>query len=85
MSKHMELRHLAREVKTGLELALAALAPSDLVDRLAIGAGLLDAITDMAVDESVTVPLVTRTVERATLALAAWHRWREDHPPKATA
>ena len=85
MSKQMELRHLAREVKTGLELALAALAPSDLVDRLAIGAGLLDAITDMALDETATIPLVTRTVERANEALAAWQRWRDDHPPKATA
>jgi hypothetical protein len=85
MSKQMELRHLAREVKTGLELALAALAPSDLVDRLAIGAGLLDAITDMALDEAATIPLVTRTVERANEALAAWRRWRDDHPPKATA
>ncbi|MEO8844849.1 MAG: hypothetical protein ABI591_23885 [Kofleriaceae bacterium] len=44
MSKQMELRHLARDVKTSLALALAALAPSDLIDRLAIGAGLLDAI-----------------------------------------
>ena len=85
MNKQMELRHLAREVKTSLELALAALAPSDLVDRLAIGAGLLDAITDMALDETATIPLVTRTVERANEALSAWHRWRDDHPPKATA
>jgi hypothetical protein len=85
MSKQMELRHLAREVKTALELALAALATSDLVDRLAIAAGLLDAITDMALDEAATIPLVTRTVERANEALAAWQRWRADHPPKATA
>ncbi len=85
MSKQMELRHLARDVKTSLELALAALAPSDLVDRLAIGAGLLDAITDMALDEAGTTPLVTRTVARANEALAAWRRWRDDHPPKATA
>lgn len=84
MSKQMELRHLAREVKTGLELALAALAPSDLVDRLAIGAGLLDAITDMALDDTAS-PIVIRTVERANEAVAAWHRWRDDHPPKATA
>lgn len=85
MSKQMELRHLAREVKTALELAIAAFAPSDLVDRLAIVTGLLDAITDMALDETATLPLVTRTVERATQALAAWHQWRDVHPPKATA
>ena len=85
MGKQMELRHLAREVKTCLELAIAAFAPGDLVDRLAVAAGLLDAITDMALDETATVPLVTRTVERAGHALAAWHQWRDDHPPKATA
>lgn len=79
MGKQMELRHLARDVKTALELALAALAPSDLVDRLATAAGLLDAITDMALDEVASIPLVTRTVERANLALVAWHRWRADH------
>ncbi|HEY4180343.1 MAG TPA: hypothetical protein VGM90_26050 [Kofleriaceae bacterium] len=72
-------------MKTGLELALAALAPSDLVDRLAIAAGLLEAITDMALEDATTMPLVTRTVERANQALSEWHRWRDDHPPKATA
>ena len=81
----MELRHLVREVKTALELALAAPAPSELVDRLAIAAGLLDAITDMALDWAVPNPLVSGTVERANQALAAWHQWRDDHPPKATA
>ncbi len=85
MSTQMELRHLAREVKTGLELAIAAFAPSELVDRLAVAVGLLEAIADMALDEAATVPLVTRTVERADQALAAWLRWRDDHPPKATA
>jgi len=85
MSTQMELRHLAREVKTGLELAIAAFAPSDLVDQLAVVAGLLDAITDMALDEAANVPLVSRTVERANQAVAAWNRWRHDHPPKASA
>jgi hypothetical protein len=85
MSKQMELTHLTREIKTGLELAIAALAPSDLVDRLATAAGLLDAITDMALDEVVTIPLVVRTTERANQALTTWRKWREDHPPKATA
>lgn len=81
----MELRHLAREVKTSLELALAALAPSELVDNLAIGAGLLDAIMDMNLDDAARNPLVSRTVERANAALVAWRQWREDHPPKASA
>ena len=85
MSTQMELRHLAREVKTDLELAIAAFAPDDLVDRLAVAVGLLEAITDMALDDAATIPLVARTVERANQAVAAWNRWRDDHPPKATA
>ena len=85
MSKSMELKHLARESRTALELALAALAPDDLIDRLAIAAGLLEAITDMALDTGERTPLVTQTVERATHAIADWYRWRDSHPPKATA
>ena len=74
MSNHMELRHLAREVKTALELAIAAQAPSDLADRLAVVTGLLEAITDMTLD--VTLPLVTSTVARANETLAAWRTWK---------
>jgi hypothetical protein len=79
------LLHLAREVKTALELAIAASAPTELVDRLAVVAGLLDAITGLALSETGTLPLVSSTTERAKTALAAWHRWQSDHPPKASA
>jgi len=33
----------------------------------------------LLLDEAATIPLVTRTVERANEALAAWQRWRADH------
>ena len=56
-----------------------------MFDQLAVAAGLLDAITDMALDQAASVPLVARTVERANQAVAAWSRWRDDHPPKASA
>ena len=48
MEKNKQVLHLCREAKTALELAIAALAPSDLVDRLAMAAGLLDAIAERA-------------------------------------
>lgn len=32
--KQMELRHLRRDARTALELAVVALAPSELVDKL---------------------------------------------------
>lgn len=80
----MQLMHLSREVKTALELAIAALAPNDLIDRLAVVAGLLDAFTGLAIDETTSLPLIHRTTDRAHQALDAWRIWREKHP-KASA
>jgi hypothetical protein len=85
MSKQMQLLHLAREAKTALELAIAGMAPTDLVDRLAVVAGLLEAFSGLALDETATLPLLASTTERANKALAEWQRWQKDHPPKATA
>jgi hypothetical protein len=86
MSKQpLELVHLTREVKTALELAIAGLAPSDLIDRIAVVAGLLEAFASLALDDTTTLPLVERTIGRAKQALEVWRRWQHDHPPKATA
>jgi hypothetical protein len=85
MSTTMALRHLAREAKTSLELAIAASAPSELVDRLAIAVGLLEAILDMALADAGPVIWVTRTIARAEEAVLAWRAWRAEHPATATA
>jgi hypothetical protein len=85
MSKQMQLLHLAREAKTALELAIVGMAPRDLVDRLAVVAGLLEAFTGLALDDTATLPLLASAIERAKQALAEWQRWQTDHPPKATA
>jgi len=85
MTRSMELLHLARETKTALELAIAAFAPTDVIDRLAVVAGLLDAFNALALSDPTTVPLIGTTTQRAKLALDAWHRWQREHPPKATA
>ena len=85
MTKQMQVLHLGREIKTSLELAIAAGAPSDLVDRLATAAGLLDAIVSLGLERDAGLPLVGTTCTRATDALTDWQRWRDDNPSKARA
>jgi hypothetical protein len=78
MTQTLEVTHLAREIKTALELAIAGQAPAAVIDRLAVVAGLLDAFTSLALDETAT-PLFLTSVERGKDALAEWHRWRQTH------
>ena len=84
MSNQMQLTHLGREVKTALELAIVALAPAGLVDRLAIAVGLIEAISDLELADD-RLPFIARTRERADQALADWAIWQKEHPPKAIA
>jgi hypothetical protein len=79
----MELRHLSREVKTALELAVVALCPDQLVERLAGAAGLLAAIEELPLESAPVVALVPNLVKRARGALSAWARWQEEHLRKA--
>jgi hypothetical protein len=81
----MEIRHLCREPKTALELAIAALAPAELVDRLAMMVGLLDAIAEFPLDSAPALPLVPKTMERAKQTLDDWQKWQKKHLPKASA
>jgi hypothetical protein len=85
MPEHMELVHLQREVKTALELAVVDLAPAPLVDRLALAAGLLEAISELPTDAAPVVALVPRTVGRAREALKEWQHWLDKHPPRGRA
>jgi hypothetical protein len=80
MSEAMHISHVTRQVKTALELAIAAFAPTELVDRLAVVAGLLDALQSLAIDDTTQLPLIGKTRERAHSALEAWSRWQADHP-----
>lgn len=48
----MDLSHLRRESRTALELAIVELAPSDLIDRLAVVAGLLEALVELPADSA---------------------------------
>ena len=64
--KVLDLTHLRRETRTALELAVVALAPSELIDRLAKSAGLLEAIAELPTDSA---PVVADAKE-------AWRRRR---------
>jgi hypothetical protein len=75
----LELLHLRREVKTALELAIVALAPVSLVDRLASAAGLLEAAGEMPSDLAPLTGLVTRAVSAAGSALDDWRKWQKQH------
>ena len=71
----LDLRHLRRETRTALELAIVELAPNDLIDSLAVTAGLLEALVALPPDSAPAIALGPTTVDRARKALAAWHAW----------
>jgi hypothetical protein len=75
----MELRHLGRDVKTALELAIVGLCPGELVDRLATAAGLIDAIAELPMDSPAVGAMVPAVSARALRALEGWNEWREGH------
>ena len=73
----MDLRHLAREVSTALELALVRPAPNTLIEQLASVAGLLTALQELPLDsESLRVWAKVAT-ERGEQVLAEWKSWEE--------
>jgi hypothetical protein len=67
--------HLRREVKTALELAVASMGPTEMVDRLAVAAGLLEALSEFPPDAAPVVATTPRAVAIADEALKAWHAW----------
>lgn len=74
----LDLNHLRRETRTALELAVVALAPSELVDRLAAAAGLLEALVELPTDSAPVVALVPRVQSRAKIALDDWYKWQKE-------
>lgn len=72
----LDLTHLRREARTALELAVVALAPSDLVDRLASVTGLLEAIAELPVDSPPVIALLPGLTKRAHSALEQWSVWQ---------
>ena len=85
METATELRHLRREVKTAVELAIVSLAPTEMVETLAMSAGLLEAVSELPADSAPAVAMSPRMVERARKALEEWSAWEAKHVKKATA
>jgi hypothetical protein len=73
----MDLSHLRRESRTALELAIIELAPSDLIDRLAVVTGLLEALAELPVASAPAIALGPASAERARIALHAWRVWAD--------
>jgi hypothetical protein len=76
------LTHLRRDTRTALELAVVALAPSELIDRLATSAGLLEALIELPADSPPSLALVPGLVQRTRATLAAWQTWNHDNLEK---
>ena len=71
----LRANHLRREVKTALELAVASMSPTEIVDRLAVAAGLLEALAEFPSDAAPVVATAPRAVAIADEALTAWRVW----------
>ena len=71
----LRANHLRREVKTALELAVASMSSTEIVDRLAVAAGLLEALSEFPPDAAPVVATTPRAVAIADEALSAWRAW----------
>ena len=71
----MDLNHLRRETRTALELGVVALAPTELVDRLAVVAGLLEALIELPANSAPVIAIVPGLMTRARSALEDWQKW----------
>ena len=83
VDKQTEIRHLLRNVKTSLELAIVARAPSDLLNRLGRVAGLLDALSQLPIDEGPAQALTAGLITDGVAAVAAWNKWHRSRSPTA--
>ncbi len=81
----MELRHLRRDVKTALELAIVAMSPAEIVESLALSAGFLSALDELPLDSPAVAALLPGVDRRAHAALDGWATWRDKHLRKISA
>lgn len=71
----LDLSHLRRKARTALELAIVELAPNDLIDRLGLVTGLLEALAELPADSAPAIALGPPTADRARVALKMWRDW----------
>src|SRR3954467_3803057 len=68
----LRVSHLRREVKTALELAVAALAHAEVIDGLATAAGLLEALKWLPKPAAPVLAPWPRATELAERSLQVW-------------
>jgi hypothetical protein len=78
----LSLSHLRRETRTALELAVVALAPSELLERLAASAGLLEALIELPANSPPALALAPGLIERTRDALEDWRTWQRKNLEK---
>jgi hypothetical protein len=78
----LSLSHLRRETRTALELAVVALAPSELLERLAASAGLLEALVELPASSPPALALVPGLIERTRDSLEDWQTWQRENLEK---
>ena len=76
IDKQSEVRHLLRTVKTSLELAIVARAPAELLNRLGRVSGLLDAVSQLPLDEGPAQAMAARLIAEGAVAVDAWEQWQ---------
>jgi len=74
-TKRLDLSHLRRETRTALEIAIVELAPTELIERLALVTGLLEALAELPSDSAPAIALGPSTADRARVALKVWRDW----------
>lgn len=79
MESQLDLNHIRREIRTALELSVVALAPSELIDRLATAAGLFEALIELPANSPPVIALVPPLIRRAKSALSDWQSWQAAH------
>jgi hypothetical protein len=74
-----ELGRLREEARSALDLAVVALAPSQLVDRLATAVGLLESLAELPADSPPVIALVPKTLTHAKRSLEDWRAWHKHY------
>jgi hypothetical protein len=83
IDKQSEMRHLLRTVKTSLELAIVARAPVDLLNRLGRVSGLLDAVSQLPIDDGPAQTMTAGLIADGLAAVDAWKTWQHGRTPTA--
>jgi hypothetical protein len=69
------LAELRKQVGDALDLAIAAGAPTPLLEKLGAARGLLSALSEVPQHS-----LMPGVIDRARKALREWQQWQEQHP-----